>query len=155
MCRLAPAGRQAGFPVRLAAIALRGSQRGRMKTNEQDLPQEAREFAQHYANQRHADLLELDSNYHARMADAEWPETIELTKQYCVDRFDHHGDALLPYSSSSDAASINPLYAQHLETAKEKSLEFLSTELQDYPPSVKEDIISWANLKLSSRKLYW
>jgi hypothetical protein len=56
-------------------------------------------------------------------------------------------------SGSSDAASINPAYAQHLETAEEKTFEFLSTALQNYPLSVKEDVISWVSLKLSSRKL--
>jgi len=123
--------------------------------NHNDLPQAVREFAGHYALERRAELQQLDSNYQARIADAKWPETIELIKQYCLDRFDHHGEAFLFTSGSSDATSINPAYAQHLETAEEKTVEFLSTALQNYPPDVRQDVTSWVNLKLSSRKLHW
>jgi len=126
-----------------------------MKTNEQDLPQEAREFAQHYANERHAELLELDSNYQARIADAKWPEILEVYKQYCLERFEHHALALLPTSASTDAASINPLYSEYLDKIDENIREFLSTALKHLRPEMSGNVISWVNLKLSSRKLYW
>jgi hypothetical protein len=91
-----------------------------MTENKQDLPGVVREFAGHYVLERHAELQEFDSNFQARI-DVKGPEAVELIKQYCVDRSDHHGEALMFTSGSSDATSINPAYGQHLETAEAKT----------------------------------
>jgi hypothetical protein len=125
-----------------------------MTTNKQDLPQVVREVARN-ALERHAELQELDSDCAARFADAKWPEDLEIIKQHCIERYDHQGKTFLFTSVSSDATAINPAYAQYLEAAEEKTLEFLTIALQNCPPNVKADVISWINLKLSSRKLYW
>jgi len=106
---------------------------GAMTNNAQNLPHVVRAVAGHYVLDLHAELQELDSDYQARIADAKWPENLEILKQYYLERFDHPGEVLLSTCVSSDATSINPAYAQHLETAERKTLEFLSTALQNCP----------------------
>ncbi len=125
-----------------------------MTQSDPALPQGARELMEHYALTLHAELQQLDSNYQSRIADATWPENIDLLKQYCLERFDDRAQALLFTSISSDTGSINPLYEQYLDMAEEKTLEFISVVLQKFP-SLKEDVTSWVTLKLSSRKLHW
>jgi hypothetical protein len=134
---------------------LLNAKEGTITNNDQELPLEARELLTRYALEEHATLQQLDSDFQARFADAKSPESLELLKGHCLERFNHHGQAMLLTSVSSDATSINPLYALLLDKAIEKTLEFLSTALQNLPPDVKADVISWVDLKLSSRKLYW
>jgi hypothetical protein len=129
--------------------------KGAVMKNDQDLPQGARELMERYALEMHAELQQLDSDFQARFADAKWPENLELLKEHCLQRFNRQGEAMLPASVSSDATSINPLYALLLDKAIEKTLEFLSKVLQNSRPDMKADVISWVDLKLSSRKLYW
>lgn len=126
-----------------------------MATNNLDLLRVARELAERYALELRAEIQRLDSNYQARIADANGREGLELLKQYCLERFDSWAKALLVTSISSDTASINPLYAQYLDKTEEKTFEFLSTVVQNFPPDLRGDVISSVNLKLSSRKLHW
>ncbi len=121
----------------------------------QDVPQQVRQLVERSALEIRAELQQLDSDYQSRFADAKRPEGLELLKQYCLERFDSCAQALLFTSVSSDAASINPLYEQCLGMAEEKTINFWTTVLQDFPPHAREDVMSWVNLKLSSRKLHW
>ncbi len=125
------------------------------KRSLEEFPPAIRQAFGSYILQAQSEVHRLDSEFHERFADTQWPDNLKLIDEYCLKRFDLCASQLSFSSVSDDPTSINPLYEQYLDLVKGKCLKFLGEVLHPLRSDLREEVLSQMGLKLSARKLWW
>ena len=105
-----------------------------------------------------AEVQRLDSEFHARVAEAPWSTIDEWAnglEEYMLKRFDLCADQLLWVSDSPDPIAVNALFGGYLDKFEDRAVAYASEVLQCLRSDLREDAISKIALKLSARKLLW
>jgi hypothetical protein len=120
-------------------------------------PEVLRDLGQHVLRAA-AEVQRLDSEFHARVAEAQWSTIDEWAnglEEYLLKRFDLCADQLLWVSDSPDPMAINALFGGYLDKFEDRAVAYASEVLQCLRSDLREDAISKIALKLSARKLLW
>ena len=98
-----------------------------------------------------SELGSLDSKFHARFAEARWPESLTVLEEYCLERFDTTVRYLDPFVASGRPEGIAEA-ERLLKAATAKTLAFLE-EVLEAAPGVRDDVSTRMAVRLKARAL--
>ncbi len=98
------------------------------------------------ADQLMTEIRRFDSNFANQLADAKWPQTIDLTIAYVLERFDKCASAFSAFAGQ-------PRYKEDLEPFKAQSLNFASKAFKHLDSKTRDEILSSLALKLTAKIL--
>ena len=96
------------------------------------------------ADQLMTEIRQFDSNFAIQFADAKWPQTIDLTMAYVLERFDKCASAFSPFAGQ-------PRYEKDLESFKAHSLNFASKAFKHLDSKTRNELLSSLALKLTAK----